>query len=84
MRTIRSPVTSETIGVVNMAAIAIDGPDSPDETNHRGVLLRMLDALAEWQMRQLLRIIVRRQALKATMTGVTQPSSANERSSIIP
>jgi hypothetical protein len=63
---------------------AIDGPNSSDQTPHRGILLRMLDALAEWQMRQLLRVITRRQPLKATMTGVTQPSSVNERSSIMP
>ena len=44
----------------------------------------VLDALAEWQMRHSHRLISRGQALNATMTSVTQPSSANERSSTSP
>ena len=47
-------------------------------------LTHSLDALAAWQMRHLYCLIHRRQALSATITGVNQPSSANERSSINP
>ena len=50
----------------------------------RGILLRLLDTLAEWQMRHSHSVIRRIQADNATMTGVTQPSSANQRSSTIP
>lgn len=49
----------------------------------RGTLLRMLDTLAEWQMRHSHSVIARTQA-DATITSVTQPSSANERSSTSP
>lgn len=38
-----------------MAAVAINGPDHAA----KGLLLRVLDALAEWLMRQELRIISR-------------------------
>ena len=57
---------------------------SPRSPDHRGILLRFLDALAESQMRNSHRLISRAQALNATMTGVNQPSSTNERSSISP
>jgi hypothetical protein len=41
-----------------MGALAYDGTSS-SETPHRNVLLRVLDALAEWLMRQELRVITR-------------------------
>jgi hypothetical protein len=47
------------------------------------MLLRWLDALAEWQMRHS-HSVISRQADKATITSVTQPSSVNERSSTSP
>jgi hypothetical protein len=50
----------------------------------RGALLRWLDTLAAWQMRHSHDVISRRQAANATITSVTQPSSANERSSTSP
>ena len=46
--------------------------------------MRLLDTLAEWHMRQSHRVISRAQPLSATMTGVNQPSSGNERTSISP
>jgi hypothetical protein len=67
----------------DMAAALCDGPDSTADS-HRGALLRVLDALAAWQMRHSHEVISRTQALKASMTGVTQPSSVNERSSTSP
>ena len=65
-----------------MAALAVR--DSPDPAPARGTLLRWLDALAAWQMRHSHKVISRVQADSATITGVTQPSSANDRSSISP
>lgn len=50
----------------------------------RGAFLRFLDTLAEWHMRQSHRVISRAQPLAATMTGVNQPSSGKDRSSISP
>ena len=67
-----------------MAALAIDESNSSQPTPRRGVLLRVLDALAEWQMRQSHRVISRGQSRRATTTGVNQPSSASERSSTKP
>lgn len=68
-----------------MAALTIGGPGNPDtDTDSRGMLLRLLDALAAWQMRHSYCVISRSQLRNATMTGVTQPSSSNERSSISP
>ena len=58
--------------------------NSPEVVPSRGALLRMLDTLAEWQMRHSHSVISRVQTDNATMTGVTQPSSANERSSTRP
>ena len=58
------------------------GPNSV-ESSTRGMLLRWLDALAEWQMRHS-HSVISRQADKATITSVTQPSSVNERSSTSP
>jgi hypothetical protein len=55
-------------------------PTKPD----RGRLLRMLDTWAEWQMRHSHSVISRAQTDNATITGVTQPSSGNERSSTSP
>ena len=65
-----------------MAALTCEHCNSPEA--ERGVLLRLLDTLAEWQMRHSHSVIRRAQAANATITGVTQPSSANERSSTIP
>jgi hypothetical protein len=67
-----------------MAAALCDGPPSTTADPHRGALLRVLDALAAWQMRHSHEVISRAQTLKATMSGVTQPSSVNERSSTSP
>ena len=53
------------------------------EASTRGMLLRWLDALAEWQMRHS-HSVISRQADKATIASVTQPSSVNERSSTSP
>jgi hypothetical protein len=65
-----------------MAALTIDGIGGRRPGAHRGLLLRLLDALASRQMRHSYRAIRRAQTLKAVTTGVTQPSSLNERSSI--
>ena len=67
-----------------MAALAYRTPDSPEAATDRGAFLRLLDTLAESYMRQSHRVISRAQPLNATMTGVNQPSSGNERSSIRP
>ena len=67
-----------------MAALILGGSGTPDPTNTRGLLLRVMDTLASWQMRHSYCVISRNQLRKATMTGVTQPSSVNERSSIRP
>jgi hypothetical protein len=67
-----------------MAALSISNPGTPGPTDSRGMLLRLLDALAVWQMRHSYCVISRNQVRNATMIGVTQPSSANERSSISP
>jgi hypothetical protein len=58
--------------------------DSPDAGPQRGAFLRLLDAMAAWQMGHAYRVISRIQPLRATMSGVNQPSSGNERSSISP
>ena len=65
-----------------MAALTCEQCNSPEAD--RGALLRLLDTLAEWQMRHSHTVIRRVQTDNATITGVTQPSSANERSSTIP
>ena len=67
-----------------MATLAFRTSDQPEAASDRGAFLRMLDAVAEWHMRQSHRVISRAQPLSATMTGVNQPSSGNERSSIRP
>ena len=67
-----------------MAALTFGPSDSPEATPRRGALLRMLDTLAEWQMRHSHHVISRSQPLSATSSGVDQPSSGNERSSISP
>lgn len=56
-------------------------PDSPLE---RGRLLRLMDTFATWQMQHSVGVISRVQPDLATSSGVTQPSSENERSSINP
>ena len=50
----------------------------------RSALVRAMDALAEWQIRRSDCLIRRSQTDNATITGVNQPSSTNERSSIRP
>jgi len=67
-----------------MATVTLRTSDQPDAAADRGAFLRLLDTLAEWHMRQSHRVISRAQPLSATMTGVNQPSSGNERSSIKP
>ena len=67
-----------------MTALTIGDAGTPEPASTRGTLLRFLDALAAWQMHHFYCGISRGHTLKATMTGVTQPSSANERSSISP
>lgn len=67
-----------------MAALAVRRSNSPDPAPARGTLLRWLDTLAAWQMRHSHRVISRVQPDSATITGVVQPSSANDRSSTSP
>jgi hypothetical protein len=67
-----------------MAALAVRKPNSPETIPTRGAILRMLDTFAAWQMRHSHEVISRVQADSATITGVTQPSSAKDRSSTIP
>jgi hypothetical protein len=67
-----------------MAALTSGEGKSPDSAPARGTLLRMLDRLAEWQMRHSHSVISRAQAESATSSNVIQPSSANERSSTSP
>ena len=67
-----------------MGSLACQPPEPSEAAPDRGAFLRMLDTLAEWHMRQSHRVISRAQPLSATMTGVNQPSSENERSSISP
>ena len=67
-----------------MAALAVRRPNSPETVPPRGALLRWLDTFAAWQMRHSHEVISRVQSDRATMTGVTQPSSATERSTNIP
>jgi hypothetical protein len=67
-----------------MAAALCNGPHSTNAEPDRGTFLRLLDALAAWQMRYSHEVISRIQPLDATMTGVIQPSSLNERSNTSP
>jgi hypothetical protein len=67
-----------------MGSLAYRPSDPPETAPERSAFLRMLDTLAEWHMRQSHRVISRAQPLSATMTGVNQPSSGNERSNISP
>jgi hypothetical protein len=71
------------VGMAHMAPFAY-GCKPSDPLPSRGILLRMLDTFAEWQMRHSHSVISRGQADSATISGVTQPSSTNERSSISP
>ena len=66
------------------AAHCNEAPYSTNADPPRGVLLRALDIWAAWQMRHSHQVISRVRPLDATMTGVTQPSSVNERSSTSP
>jgi hypothetical protein len=67
-----------------MATLTYGRSSSPEPSPRRGVLLRLLDTLAEQHMQHAHRQINRRQLRKATITSVTQPSSANVRSSTNP
>jgi hypothetical protein len=67
-----------------MASLACRTSDSSEAAPDRGGFLRLLDTLAESYMRQSHRVISRAQPLNATMTGVNQPSSGKDRSSISP
>ena len=67
-----------------MAARPSRRPISLEPAPSRGRVLRLLDTLAAWQMRHSHEVIARVQTDSATITGVNQPSSANERSSISP
>jgi hypothetical protein len=67
-----------------MAGLTCHGSNPPNSAPARGALLRALDRFAEWQMRHSHQVISRAQADKATIIGVNQPSSTNERSSISP
>jgi hypothetical protein len=67
-----------------MAAAIAQEPGQAESAARRGLLLRWLDALASWQMQRSYGVIHRSQRLNATSTGVNQPSSTNERSSIRP
>ena len=67
-----------------MNAAICNRSHSADDAPHRGALLRLLDTLATWQMSHSHHVISRAQTLNASMTGVIQPSSANERSSTSP
>jgi hypothetical protein len=67
-----------------MNALPFRGFKSPDAGPERGALLRLLDTLAEWQMSHAHSVISRVQADSATISGVTQPSNSNERSSTSP
>ncbi len=48
-----------------MAAVAINDARRAEPTPHKNLLLRVLDALAEWLMREELRIINRSQSNKS-------------------
>jgi hypothetical protein len=63
-----------------MAALTMG--KAPEHGAPRGPLLQFLDTLAAWQIRHSYCLINRRQVRKATSTGVNQPSSSKQRSSI--
>ena len=67
-----------------MVTLTVTTSDSHEATADRGAFLRFLDTLTEWHMRQSHRVISRAQPLAATMSGVNQPSSGKDRSSIRP
>ena len=67
-----------------MAALPYRRSEPLEPTPSRGRVLRLLDALAAWQMRHSHEVIARVQTDSASITGVNQPSSTNERSSISP
>ena len=67
-----------------MAALTFGSSDSPEGAPQRSALLRLIDTLAEWQMRHSHHVISRSHPLDATSSGVNQPSSGNDRSSIKP
>jgi hypothetical protein len=68
----------------HMAALTCEPCHPPESKPDRSALLRVLDTLAEWQMRHSHNVIRRVQADNATISGVTHPSGANERSSTKP
>ena len=84
MRKLVWETTTSATWISHMAALALCRPNSPEPSRRAGALLRWLDTLAAWQMRHSHEVISRVQTDSATITGVTQPSSANERSSTSP
>jgi hypothetical protein len=67
-----------------MNTLTYGKPKSAASAQPRSTLLRWLDTLAEWQMRHSHSLISRAQPERATISSVTQPFKANERSSISP
>lgn len=67
-----------------MATLTISNCNSSGKTPPRGTLLRVLDTLAEWQMRHSHSVIRRIQPDAAVINSVTQPSSLKDRSSTSP
>jgi hypothetical protein len=72
------------LGEVAMGRLAPSEIGSMDSEQPRSLLQRVLDPLAEWQMRRSLWVICRGHRRRATSSSVAQPSSANQRSSAIP
>jgi hypothetical protein len=72
------------VGMAQMATLTLSGCSSCETTPPRSAWLRLLDTLAEWQMRHSHSVISRVQTDAAVISNVTQPSSANERSSTKP
>ena len=65
-----------------MAALACEGTHPAETPPHRNLLLRVMDAIAEQQMRHAHHAI--RLTQGARMTSVAQPSSTLDRSSTSP
>jgi hypothetical protein len=72
------------VRMAQMAALTFNDCNCPEKSPKRGALLRLLDTLAEWQMRHSHRVISRVQNDAAAISNVVQPSSLNDRSSTKP
>jgi hypothetical protein len=72
------------VGKAHMNTLNVCNSKSSESLPPRGALLRWVDTLAAWQMRHSHHVISRAQPADATISSVTQPSSANERSSTSP